>query len=525
MGDMKDKFKGFVKKVNNPFTSSSSGKFKGQGRVLGNSTSSSSSSSSSLHDSRNMKNNSNLVVSNKNIPQNNNMVDQIGYANTFVDQKVDVDKLVDQKIDGNKLVDQKVDDNGLVGKKFDDNEVVESRGLLNERAKMGSGFDPYDALITSGERNRNGYELKVFECPICGRGYTSEEEVSEHVESCLSSSEAGIVGSVSELGLNERGGEEKSDLEACVAGYLSGKPTEGSVEVVLKLLRNVVSDPGNSKFRRIRMGNGKIREAIGDVAGGVELLEFIGFELKEDEGEMFAVMDYPSEEGIGKVKNVVTLLEGKKGDDFRTPAPATMVTEPVKLEPKRVDRQMEVMEQMIIIRVFFSISENVAAKFVVPDSFFNLSSEELKREAEMRRRKIDESKLLIPKSYREKQAKAARKRYNRTIIRVQFPDGVVLQGVFLPSELTSALYEFVSSALKEPSLEFDLLHPVLIKRRVIPHSPAPGEKAITLEEEDLVPAALIKFRPIETDSIVFTGLCNELLEISEPLTTESAVPS
>ena len=72
--------------------------------------------------------------------------------------------------------------------------------------------------------------------------------------------------------------------------------------------------------------------------------------------------------------------------------------------------------------------------------------------------------------------------------------------------------------MKDPSLEFELLHPVLIKRRVIPSF---GEKAITLEEEDLVPSALIKFRPRDTDSVVFTGLCNELLDIKEPLVSDT----
>lgn len=91
--------------------------------------------------------------------------------------------------------------------------------------------------------------------------------------------------------------------------------------------------------------------------------------------------------------------------------------------------------------MFFSVPESVAAKIVLPDSFFNLSHEELRREAEMKRKKLEESKLLIPKSFREKQAKAARKKYTKSIIRIQFPDGVLLQGVFLPSEPTSALYE------------------------------------------------------------------------------------
>lgn len=93
------------------------------------------------------------------------------------------------------------------------------------------------------------------------------------------------------------------------------------------------------------------------------------------------------------------------------------------------------------IRVFFSVPESVAAKIELPDSFYNLSAVELKREAESRRKKLDESKLLIPKSYREKQAKAAKRQYAKTVIRVQFPDGVVLQAIFSPSESTGALYE------------------------------------------------------------------------------------
>lgn len=93
------------------------------------------------------------------------------------------------------------------------------------------------------------------------------------------------------------------------------------------------------------------------------------------------------------------------------------------------------------MKVFFAVPESVAAKIELPDSFYKLSAEEVRREAELRRKKIEESQLLIPKSLKEKQAKAARKRYTRTIIRIQFPDGVVLQGVFAPWEPTSALYE------------------------------------------------------------------------------------
>ncbi|XP_073147840.1 plant UBX domain-containing protein 2 [Henckelia pumila] len=460
MDDVKDKMKGLMKKVNNPFSSSNSGKFKGQGRVLGSSSSPVQSVSSSLS-------NSNAL------PQKTQPLPR------------KVSNSSEQKLE---------------------NEKPEILTNKNGNEKDGNAFDPFNSLITSGKRNPHGFSLKVFECPVCSKVYASEEEVSAHVESCLSSADLS----------NENGGEElvgcETRLQDFVSAYVSGKAKDSSMEVVMKLFKNVVADPENAKFRKIRLGNPKIKEAIGDVQGGIELLECIGFELKEEGEEMWLTMEIPSEDQLVLLKNAISLLDPKKDEELPSTAPAKIEED---LQPQKVDKQ---------VRVFFSVPESVAAKIELPDSFYSLSALELKREAEMRKKKLEDSKLLIPKSYREKQAKAAKKRYKRTVIRVQFPDGVVLQAFFSPSELTGALYEFVSSALKEPSLEFELLHPVLVKRRVIPHFSAAGDKSVTLEDEDLVPAALIKFRPIETDTIVFTGLCDELLEQIEPLVSDSAVP-
>lgn len=305
--------------------------------------------------------------------------------------------------------------------------------------------------------------------------------------------------------------ESNTELEISIGTYVSGNPSEGSVDIVLKLLRNIVKEPENVKFRKIRMGNPKIKEAVGEVIGGVELLSLLGFELKEENGETWAFMEVPTEEKVNLIKKAIVLLEPQLVQDTpkrETLTPTISAEKVAEAEPKKIDRQ---------VKVFFAVSESVAARIELPDSFYKRSAEEVRREAELRRKKIEESQLLIPKSLKEKQAKAAKKRYTRTIIRIQFSDGVVLQGVFAPWEPTTALYEFVSSALKESCLEFELMHPVVVQRRVIPCFPKAGQKAKTIEEEDLVPSALIKFKPLETDSVVFTGLKNELLEISEPL--------
>ncbi|KAK6122409.1 hypothetical protein DH2020_043851 [Rehmannia glutinosa] len=458
MDEVKDKMKGLMKKVNNPFSTQPSGKFKGQGRVLGSSSSSSSPSQS------------------------------LSSPSSLLNAKPAPPKPSPQKVSN--ISEPKLQ-----------NRKPEKPVNPDVREKSENGFDPFNSLITSGKRNPNGYSLEVFECPVCGKAYTSEEEVSMHVESCLSTANSG----------NESGGKEldgtENQLQTCVSAYVSAKPNKN----------------GKSEDKK---------EAIGDVPGGVELLECVGFELKEEGEEMWLIMDDPSEERIGLVKNVILLLEPKKAEELPSTAPAKM-EEPVE-RSKLIDRHdradffnlldfCNIRLRKEYIRVFFSVPESVAAKIELPDSFYNLTAEELRREADARKKKLEESKLLIPKSYREKQAKAAKKWYKKTVIRIQFPDGVVLQAIFSPSESTGALYEFVSNALKDPSLEFELQHPVLIKRRMIPHFPATGQRASTLEDEDLVPSALIKFRPIETDDVVFTGLCNELLEISEPLVSGSAV--
>ncbi|RAL48097.1 hypothetical protein DM860_017888 [Cuscuta australis] len=391
MDDVKGKFKGFMKKVNNQISSSSSsGKFKGQGRVLGSSS----------------PGPATISTPSSTRPANPRPVPQ-------------QPKTREQKVDQNHEFRVNPEQKGHQRPEF-------------PSADQRDGFDPYGSLITSGKRNPNGYELNVFECPVCGRGYGSEEEVSAHVDTCLSAEMSKASSS------SNNGSEEKSELEMLVSSYIS-RSKNGSQEVMAKLLRNIVKEPENAKFRKIRMGNPKIKEAIADVAGGVELLESVGFELKDEDGEVWVAMDAPpEEERIVLLKKTLLLLDPaqpKKDENIRS-SDLAKADEPA--EPRKIDRQ---------IRVFFAVPESVAAKIDLPDSFFNLSPEELKRESETRKKKIEESQLLIPKSYKEKMAKAAKKRHARTVIRFQFPDGVVLQGVFLPWEPTTSLYEAGDSTL------------------------------------------------------------------------------
>lgn len=304
MDDMKDKVKGFMKKVNNPFSSSSSGKFKGQGRVLG----SASSSSEPINPVYYRPSTAATPRPNPSPPRPSN--DSCKAAQPRKPDVLDRPKPESPK---------------------------------NQETKSANGFDPFDSLITSGKRSQNGYSLNLVECPICNRHFSSEEEVSEHVDHCTVNDSIENQYETGGLKLSIGDSEERSQLEELVRMYLSAKPTESSVEILIKLLRNIAREPDNVKFRRIRMANPKIEEAVGEVAGGVQLLESVGFELREESGEMWMVMEVPGKEGLGLISKAVALLEPKKigveeGKKIEDVASSKVANEVV--EPTKIDRQV-----------------------------------------------------------------------------------------------------------------------------------------------------------------------------------------
>lgn len=320
MDEMKDKWKGFMNKVNNQISSSSSGKFKGQGRVLG------SSSSGSVNPAVLTRPAQNQTPIKKPIPSSSS------------------------SSSSSKPVLPSKPSNSDQNKPSSTDYPQRIRGTEN-------GFDPYGSLITSSKVSKNGFTLNVFECPICGASYKSEEEVSEHVETCVNANSSDREGGAGDAGSNKDELEEsRSELDVCVGSFLSGNPPDGSVEVIIRLLRNIVKEPGNDKFRKIRMSNPKIREAVGEVAGGVELLEFVGFELKEERGEVWAVMESPKEERIGLINKTIMLLEPGKIEQLKKSenVPSVVPTEKEEsIKPKKIDRQVN--QLFCQVPLFFSL--------------------------------------------------------------------------------------------------------------------------------------------------------------------------
>lgn len=371
-----------------------------------------------------------------------------------------------------------------------------------DQTKISTGFDPFSSHIGSLSSSANSDGLQMFQCPVCGSWWRTEKEVNAHVDECLSQSAS--TSSEDVTNTNSNIGKEKTNVALGV--LLSSGPSSDTLDVIVRIFCNIVNSPESEKFRKIRLSNPKIHDTVGMALGGVELLEAVGFDYHTEEDEIWVVMGSPSADQIEVMKGVISELEAC----ILGPSKEAQSSKETTMVHRKVDRQ---------VRVFHAAPENLAAKMELPDSFFLLSAAELREEAAARKKKLEDSQLLISKVSREKRAAASKRRYKAAIIRIQFPDGVVLQGMFLPWEPTSAIYEFVSSSLRDPSTRFDLVAPVLSKNQIIPSFADGATKIPTLEEASLVPATLVKFQCVGPDSLTFTGLHPDLLAVMEPLSS------
>lgn len=89
-----------------------------------------------------------------------------------------------------------------------------------------------------------------------------------------------------------------------------------SLSIMRKLINNAITkgqqgnDETSAKFRRVRLSNPKIKQAITDIQGALELMMSAGFVLSEndEDGETYLVFP-PGEKGHGWLGNALSMME------------------------------------------------------------------------------------------------------------------------------------------------------------------------------------------------------------------------
>ncbi|KAL6267483.1 hypothetical protein P5V15_000558 [Pogonomyrmex californicus] len=126
----------------------------------------------------------------------------------------------------------------------------------------------------------------------------------------------------------------------------------------------------------------------------------------------------------------------------------------------------------------------------LPDSFFDLDLHDAKmllRDAKRRREQLEDAPLVTEAQRqldRDKRTLNRLNKYRRAVIRIQFPDQFVLQGLFEPLETIESVKNFIKNYLDDPECEFTL-YTTPPKHILNPD--------VRLIDEDLVPSAIVHY--------------------------------
>lgn len=258
------------------------------------------------------------------------------------------------------------------------------------------------------------------------------------------------------------------------ANYKKQEKLDKCIETLCKYVENILKNPGDEKYRKIRIENAIFKENVYSIKYSDMVLKKAGFKpmslpKRENENELDEHFVYDQED--------LRPLEALKE--------ALSLGQPILPE---LDRN---------IKIFKIRSSNANLnKFEIPNEFYNLGVEELKREMTRKNEALEKSGMLRTKAMRERDEQLELRRYNYCLIRVRFPDDLILQAVFKANERVEELYKLVQSSLEHDYLAFDLIcHNLRLNNSTnVSVAASKVEHEETFAEAKLTPASLIIFR-------------------------------
>lgn len=247
-----------------------------------------------------------------------------------------------------------------------------------------------------------------FHCPLIGPEVASYDEIKKQIREFLYSQM-----------------EEDRAISSCIIIHTCNKNKEKvsvCIETLCKYIENIVSNPTEEKFRKIRTSNKAYQERIQPMEGTKEFLEAAGFTIQElpfnDATDKFWV--FP-EDKLGDLKALEQLRD------------ALVSAEPIR---PQLDRNLTVL-----------LPAEAASHVELPAEFFNLTADELRKEMQNRAAAVERSQMLMTKAMRERNEMREMRKYRFSLIRVRFPDGLILQGTFGVHEKFEEVLKFIRENL------------------------------------------------------------------------------
>lgn len=288
-------------------------------------------------------------------------------------------------------------------------ELEAERKLREEQSE--SSLKPSTASSTTGMENKNlACQGVFFRCPMISDEVLTKQEWKIKIKEFL----------YQQL-------EEERALTSCLIIWNCNtkEKAEECIQTLTKYLENIINHPDEEKYYKIRMSNRIFCEKVRNVEGALEFLKAAGFRETEIDNEAFLLY---SKDNVEKDFDLSGLLESLKN---------------AEVIPLTLDRNIKV------------LLPSQARRVVLPDDFYRVTAEELKREQQLRTEAL-ESSVLRTKAMREREEQRNLRLYRFGLVRVKFPNGLYIQGTFNVYEKIKDVFEFVQSCLEDESLVFSL---------------------------------------------------------------------
>lgn len=285
-----------------------------------------------------------------------------------------------------------------------------------------------------------------YTCPLVGDDVLPKDQMETRIHEYL----------LGQLG-------EVPEMASALMIYTLNKDREAvrlCVDTLCKYLDNIITNPGEDKYRRIRLHNKALQERVLKLQGAEEFIQAVGFNV-----QTLPFQDTSSE--------FYVLSEDKTTEDIINAKEFLQNAEPIRPE---LDRGMRILDG--------NRPGLVLQHTDLPDEFFSISKEELKREQQIRREAVENLGMLRTKAMRERDEQRELRKYRFALIRVRFPDNTILQGTFRATEKLTALLDYVRASLDDDWIPFSLSGPT-------GHRLAEEER--TIAELQLAPAAIVTF--------------------------------
>jgi len=323
--------------------------------------------------------------------------------------------------------------------------------LEAERKNMNQNIDTF----TCSEEENTSVEVPgplatsgiFFQCPMIGLEVLPQEEWHIKIEKFIKEQmkDDPILQSIL---LIQNCNHNRTKVEECI-------------KLLVTYAENIIRNKDEEKYRKIRLTNKTFVEKVLPIKGAIEFLESIGFVKKklmyQEQEEDFLV--FP-EECLDNLASVQTTV-----DDLQSAERIQLV----------LDRNVQVL-----------LPSQASTKVSLPPEFFIVSTAEIKAEQQKRTEKLESEMILKTKNMRMKEQNRYKSNYKYCLIRVKFPDCLILQGTFGVNEHLSDVLEFVKESV------FDEQRP--FKLRLSSGSTFDNEhENMTLSELNLVPTTVLLF--------------------------------